>query len=64
MVLSGLSQYRTNPVRNLAAMGDRGAVILAEVRSWMVRENTTIVAVLCVIFAAKLLGDAVFGLGI
>ena len=39
-------------------MRDRGAVILAEVRSWMVRENTTIVAVLCVIFAAKLLGDA------
>ena len=44
-------------------MRDRGAVILAEVRSWMVRENTTIVAVLCVIFAGKLLGDAVSGLG-
>jgi Sap, sulfolipid-1-addressing protein len=44
-------------------MGERGTAILAEVRSWMVRENVTIVAVLCLIFAAKLLGDAVFDLG-
>ena len=44
-------------------MRERGAAILAEVRSWMVRENTTIVAVLCLVFAAKLLGDAVFGSG-
>jgi hypothetical protein len=29
----------------------------------MVRENRTIVAVLCLIFAAKLLGDAIFGSG-
>jgi hypothetical protein len=29
----------------------------------LVRENAAIVAVLCVVFAAKLLGDALFGLG-
>ena len=42
-------------------MRDRGTAILREVRSWMVRENRTIVAVLCVVFAAKLLGDALLG---
>ena len=44
-------------------MRERGAAILADVRSWMVREDMTIIAVLCVIFAAKLLGDALLGLG-
>ena len=42
-------------------MRERGAAVLAEVRSWMVRENRTIVAVLCLVFAAKLLGDALLG---
>jgi hypothetical protein len=40
-------------------MRERGA----EVRSWMVRENRTIVAVLCLVFAVKLLGDALLGAG-
>jgi Sap, sulfolipid-1-addressing protein len=39
-------------------MRDRGSAALLEVRDWMVRENAMIVAVLCVVFAAKLLGDA------
>lgn len=42
-------------------MGERGSAILTEVRSWMVRENRTIIAVLCLVFAAKLLGDALLG---
>ena len=44
-------------------MRERGTAILAGVRSWMVRENATIVVVLCLVFAAKLLGDALFGSG-
>ncbi|MGA8804474.1 MAG: GAP family protein [Solirubrobacterales bacterium] len=44
-------------------LGTRGTAILAEARSWMVRENATIVVVLCLVFAAKLLGDALLGSG-
>ena len=44
-------------------MRERGTAILAEERSWMVRENKTIVVVLCLVFAAKLLGDALLGSG-
>ena len=44
-------------------MRERGTAILVEVRSWMVRENETIVVVLCLVFAAKLLGDALLGSG-
>ncbi len=42
-------------------MRDRGTALLEEVRSWMVRENATIIAVLCLVFAAKLLGDVLIG---
>ena len=38
---------------------ERAVVILGGVRDWMVRENATIIAILCLIFAAKLLGDAI-----
>ena len=44
-------------------MGERGTNVLGDVRSWMVREHRTIVAVLCLVFAAKLLGDAILGAG-
>ena len=44
-------------------MRERGTALLVEVRSWMVRENATIIAVLCLVFAAKLLGDALIGSG-
>lgn len=40
-------------------MRERAAIILGGVRDWMVREDATIIAVLCLIFAAKLLGDAI-----
>jgi hypothetical protein len=50
------------PLAISVAMGERGAAILTSVRGWMVRENATIVIVLCLVFAAKLLGDAVSAL--
>jgi hypothetical protein len=40
-------------------MRDRGAEVLGRVREWMIRENSTIIAVLCLVLAAKLIGDAV-----
>jgi hypothetical protein len=40
-------------------MRDRGADILTRLRGCMVRENSTIIAVLCLVIAAKLIGDAV-----
>ncbi len=39
-------------------MREGSTAALQRVREWMVRENTTIIAVICLIFAAKLLGDA------
>jgi len=43
-------------------MPNRGSDLLIELRDWMVRENATIIAVLCVAIAAKLLGDALISL--
>jgi Sap-like sulfolipid-1-addressing protein len=40
----------------------RGRDLLIELRDWMVRENATIIAVLCLVIAAKLLGDALISL--
>lgn len=37
---------------------ERSTAVLGDLRAWMVRENAMIVGVLCVVFAAKLLGDA------
>ena len=37
---------------------ERSVGVLRGLRGWMMRENATIVAVLCLVFAAKLLGDA------
>jgi hypothetical protein len=39
-------------------MREGSSAALQRVREWMVRESATIIAVLCLIFAAKLLGDA------
>lgn len=49
------------PVAIRLLMGDRSERILADLRDWMVRENTTIVAVICLLIAAKLIGDAIAG---
>lgn len=43
-------------------MGERGRDLLTELRDWMVRENAAIIAVLSLVIAAKLLGDAVISL--
>lgn len=39
--------------------GEGAERILGGLRDWMVRENTTIVAVICLVIAVKLLGDGV-----
>jgi hypothetical protein len=39
----------------------RAASRLEALRSWMVGNNNTIMAVICVIFATKLIGDATTG---
>ncbi len=38
---------------------DRAESILTAMRDWMVRENTTVIMVLCLVIAAKLTGDAI-----
>ncbi|HYB25518.1 MAG TPA: GAP family protein [Solirubrobacteraceae bacterium] len=43
-------------------MPSRGTDLLIELRDWMVRENATIIAVLALVIAAKLLGDALISL--
>ncbi len=47
------------PVAIHALMGERGPEILTQMRRWMVRENDTIIAVLCLVLAMKLMGDGV-----
>jgi len=43
-------------------MPTRGQKLLVELRDWMVRENATVIAVLSLVIAAKLLGDALISL--
>jgi threonine/homoserine/homoserine lactone efflux protein len=50
------------PVGIFFLMRDRAADILESLRGWMARENTTIMAVLCLIIGAKLIGDAISAL--
>jgi len=45
-------------------MPNRGKGVLVGLREWLVRENATIIAVLCLVVAAKLLGDALISLTI
>jgi hypothetical protein len=47
------------PVVIYFAMGDRAATVLGGLRDWMVGENATIMAVLFLVFGAKLVGDAI-----
>ena len=48
-----------SPVAIYYLMGDRATKILADLHDWMARENTTIMAVICLILGAKLIGDAI-----
>jgi threonine/homoserine/homoserine lactone efflux protein len=50
------------PVAIYFFMGDKAATILGDLRDWMARENNTIMAVICLIIGAKLIGDAISGL--
>jgi hypothetical protein len=43
-------------------MGRRAAHVLDELRTWMTRENAVIMAVICVLIGAKLIGDGITGL--
>jgi threonine/homoserine/homoserine lactone efflux protein len=50
------------PVAISFLMGRRATKILADLHDWMARENTTIMAVICLIIGAKLIGDAISAL--
>jgi hypothetical protein len=50
------------PVGIHVVMRERGAATLSAMRTWMERENTTIIVVLCVVLAAKLAGDGLSAL--
>jgi hypothetical protein len=50
------------PVAIYYLMGEKATNILGELHDWMVRENATIMAVICVIIGAKLIGDAITAL--
>ena len=43
------------------AMGERAAGLLEGLKNWMARNNTVIMAVLCLIIGVKLIGDAITG---
>jgi hypothetical protein len=49
------------PVGISVAMGARSAALLAGLKNWMGRHNAVIMAVLCLVIAAKLLGEALAG---
>lgn len=50
------------PVAIYFAMGDRATHILEGLKAWMAHNNGAIMAVLCLIIGAKLLGDGISGL--
>jgi threonine/homoserine/homoserine lactone efflux protein len=50
------------PVAIYYLMGDRATKILGELHDWMIRENATILAIICLIIGAKLIGDAITAL--
>ena len=43
-------------------MGPRAPAILERLRAWMAHNNNTIMAVICLMIAAKLIGDTISGL--
>lgn len=49
------------PVGIYFAMGPRGAHLLDDLRTRMARDNSVIMAVICLVLAAKLIGDAITG---
>jgi threonine/homoserine/homoserine lactone efflux protein len=51
------------PVVIYFAMGDRAGPILDRLKRWMAAHNAVIMAVLCLVIGAKLVGDGIAGLG-
>jgi threonine/homoserine/homoserine lactone efflux protein len=49
------------PVVLYFALGDRSSRMLDDLKEWMGRNNAVIMAVLCVVIGAKLIGDAISG---
>jgi threonine/homoserine/homoserine lactone efflux protein len=49
------------PVALYFAMQERSRQALEELKDWMARNNSTIVAVICLLIGAKLIGDAISG---
>jgi threonine/homoserine/homoserine lactone efflux protein len=43
------------------AMGKRAGRVLGELRTWLVHNNAAIMSVICLLIAAKLVGDAIAG---
>jgi threonine/homoserine/homoserine lactone efflux protein len=50
------------PIAIFFFMGERATKILGDLHEWMARENATIMAVICLIIGAKLIGDAIAAL--
>ena len=50
-----------SPVVLWFILGDRSRQILAGLRDWMGQHNAVIMAVLCLVIGAKLIGDAIGG---
>lgn len=50
------------PVGIYFLMGERAEGLLGGLRNWMTRESNTITAIICLLIAAKLIGDAISGL--
>lgn len=42
-------------------MGERSKHLLDELRAWMAHNNAAIMAVICLLIAAKLIGDGISG---
>ena len=49
------------PVVIYFALGDRSGPILDRLKTWMAQHNAVIMAVLCLVIGAKLVGDAIAG---
>jgi len=51
------------PLAIYLLLGDRSRQILSELRAWMTQNNAAIMAVICLVIGAKLIGDGIGGLG-
>ena len=49
------------PVGIYFTLGERSGPILDRLQTWMAQNNAVIMAVLCLVIGAKLIGDAIAG---